>query len=163
MIALWDLDNCLADDEWRIPKIDWSATKPELRYAAYHADAIRDRPGNLAAFRAVSAAARPAFCTARPEAVRMRTARWIRDALGERAPELHMRARHDHRSAVAIKAGFVDRIRRATNEKIAFAFDDREDVVEMYRARGIPAVILKIHNTTADAPPTFKGAFHDSV
>ena len=36
MIHLIDLDNCLCDDEWRIPYILWQKTNPMERYHNYH-------------------------------------------------------------------------------------------------------------------------------
>ena len=35
-VIILDLDNCIADDSWRIPKINWAAEDPLNRYHDYH-------------------------------------------------------------------------------------------------------------------------------
>lgn len=155
-IALWDLDNCLADDEWRIPFIDWSATNPDKRYDPYHMRCGEDVPRNVRMFHALSAAAVPVFCTARPESVRSTTQQWIRGKLGRSmahpAERLLMRRNGEHLPSVELKRVMAKRLLDAGNIVVA-AFDDRQDVVEMYRALGIPAARLWIHDACAMTNP----------
>lgn len=155
-IAIWDLDNCLADDRWRIEFIDWAQTNPDKRYDKYHMLCGQDAPGNVSLFAAVSAQATPVFCTARPECVRGTTVRWLRNNLPQHhasyASLLLMRATGDHLPSVRLKHYMLTTL-RAQGHTIAAAFDDREDVVRMYREHGVAAARLWIHDVCAMTPP----------
>lgn len=158
-ITVWDLDNCLADDAWRIPRIDWAAPNPAARYAAYHAAAGADRlcPRNAAIFRAWRGAARPVFATGRPECIRRETVEWILRRLDVRVDEttLFMRGSSDHTSTEQLKARMLGHIRAAhPTARIVAAFDDHLGVVEAYRAAGLMAMQLYIHNVDAYTRPT---------
>lgn len=161
-IAIWDLDNCLSNDAWRLSKVNWTTENMDDRYAAYHEDCDRDAPGNLAIYAAVRLVREPVFFTARPDAVRTKTRRWITHHLGEVAPLIYMRGDRQNLSTVQLKrrmlVNFLNGVGRAmTATRICansiVAFDDREDMVEMYRAAGIQATQLKIHNVCALTPP----------
>lgn len=150
--SIWDLDNCVSDDEWRIKFVDWTKTNGDERYAEYHRRCFADRPGNVAVFKAIAARTVPLFFTARPENVRKSTVAWLREQLGVRDPIVKMRPMGDGRSSPVLKLEMLDEmfLQRA---EIFCAFDDRMDVVAAYRARGIPATLLAIHATCAMTPP----------
>jgi hypothetical protein len=159
--VIFDLDNCLADDRWRLSLIDWSATHMDLRYDAYHRASAGDPVGNRARFIGhMEAGHVPIFLTARPVTVMESTRDWIERELVPpgRNYLLMMRNRNDQRSSVLIKA---DQLRALSNpnthnvdlRQIERAYDDRLDIVEMYRAAGIAADVLKIHDVCAVTPP----------
>lgn len=150
--SLWDLDNCLSNDEWRIRFVDWTKTNGDERYREYHRRCFGDRPGNKQLFQLVTLHTRPVFITARPEEVRASTEAWVREMLGVYAPEIYMRAIGDHRPSGELKLALLEEARLLPID-IAVAFDDRADVVAAYRAFGIDASILAIHATCAMTPP----------
>jgi hypothetical protein len=158
-ISIWDLDNCLADDAWRIPRIDWSAACPGARYAAYHAAAGEDACAvrNAALFKAWRAfGTAPVFATGRPEAIRRDTEDWIERHLGMRPTRdaLFMRGDTDHRPSVVLKREMLSLIRATyPAAHIALAFDDHPGIVDMYRAEGVAALHLQIHSVDAYNPP----------
>lgn len=158
-ISIWDLDNCLSDDAWRIPRIDWSARCPGDRYAAYHAAAGEDACAvrNAALFKAWRAfGTAPVFATGRPEAIRRETQDWIERHFGIRPTRdsLFMRGDADHRPSVVLKRDMLDLIRAAhPGAQIALAFDDHADIVAMYRDEGVAALRLAIHSVDAYNPP----------
>lgn len=161
--ALFDLDNCISDDAWRIPRIAWHEENPDRRYAAYHALAPFDEPRNLHWVRlAMRSGRHPLFSTARPETLRVQTAEWIRRHVGVERVLLFMRAEGDHRRSVELKREHLLRMREhgISPQRILQAADDRPDVVAMYREHGIPASVLSIHNVCAYTPPVpqWKGA-----
>jgi hypothetical protein len=153
-VALWDLDNCLADDGWRIPFVDWTKSDPNKRYDPYHIRCGNDEPGNWSMFAAVSKMAQPIFTTARPESVRFTTKLWIGRKL--HCPvdfsTLLMRPSDSHLPSAQLKRAMAERV-LAHGHNVVAAFDDRLDVVEMYRSLGIPAAQLWIHNVCAMTPP----------
>ena len=157
--AIWDLDNCLSDDRGRIRLIDWSQDNPDLRYNPYHAGCANDRCHNLDVFTTISQLARPVFFTSRPEAVRAETTRWIRCELDLQQPIIIMRPEKDHTPSLALKtemlAQYIDTMLKSSNgmQPCFAAFDDREDIVDMYRWHGIDAAILNIHSVCAYTPP----------
>ena len=110
--ALWDLDNCLANDAWRIPFIDWrEGLTPDQRYAEYHRCCGRDQPGNVSAFNAVRLFAEPVFFTARPESVRATTVDWIERHLAVARPLVLMRRDGEHTPSAELKRAMVWRLR----------------------------------------------------
>ena len=156
--AIWDLDNCLADDRARIRLIDWTKTDPTERYAAYHAAGALDPVRNENVFHAISQLARPVFFTGRPEAVRTAATRWIRCELDVEAPLVLMRPDGCTCSAVELKRAMIScyavQMHEQRNVQACYAaFDDREDIVDMYRSFGIPAALLSIHSVSAYIEP----------
>lgn len=158
VVVVWDIDNCLADDEWRIRHIDWHATDPDARYAQYHTLARNDRAANMDVFEASLRrhAAAAVFVTARPFAFYLDTAAWLvrwvtRAPLG--VGQLMMRANGDHRPTVAVKRDAVRAL--LCDAHVAEAHDDHAGVVAMYRDElGITAHRTFAHSTCAYTPPT---------
>jgi hypothetical protein len=149
-LAIWDLDNCLSDDSGRIGTIDWSTNDPEKRYAAYHERCDQDPCCNRDLFNEVSMAKNlePLFITGRPEAVRAKTIAWIQQKLGVEKPNLLMRPGRCELSSVDLKSMLLDKFLAAAGEServIHAAYDDHKGIIDMYRARGIPAHLVAIH------------------
>ena len=158
--VIFDLDNCLADDRARIPLINWSEKHPDKRYAEYHRHVSNDPVGNYDTFVAAVWVEKPIFMTARPHSVgrsnvRMQTLLWIKDNLGVEDPILLMRNVGDHRPSVDLKRSQLSHLAdwRVALTDITCAYDDREDIVAMYREHGIPAQVLAIHAVCAYKPP----------
>lgn len=159
--ALFDIDNCLSNDAWRIPRIHWHEHDPDRRYATYHALAPFDEPGNLHWARLAMRSGRTLiFSTARPESQRVQTAEWLQRALGCSTRFMLMRESGDHRRSVDLKREHIARFREMgiPPQRILQAHDDRPDVVAMYKEHGIPASVLSIHGVCAYTPPAPVGA-----
>lgn len=149
-----DLDNCIADDEWRIPSIDWAQQDLNLRYNDYHALASFDEPGNHDLW-----AGRPegscVVITARPAMFRAPTLHWLKT---HGVPVRHLLMRNDgeHTPSALMKAEKLDLLMLRYGIRafdIEAAYDDRADVVEMYRRSGLVAHVRCIHKTCAMTPP----------
>ncbi len=156
--VIFDLDNCLSDDSWRIDKIDWSHFAPDKRYAAYHDNCLGDAAANVEVLKFMTQQARPVFFTARPASVREKTLQWIQRELQAKTPWLFMRGNDDHRPSVDLKRIMLKEFIEmgVPKEDIVAAYDDHLGVLEMYREEGIAAFHLAIHDRCAYTPPTPK-------
>lgn len=79
------------------------------------------------------------FCSSRSEVVTLQTIEWMRlnvPAVRHRNLKLYMRKDGDHRADHVVKGELLDRIIADGYEPI-MAFEDRDQVVKMYRERGI--------------------------
>lgn len=149
-----DLDNCISDDAWRIPKIDWSKKNPLERYHEYHSlsafdalvnEDIVTRPGQ-----------RAIVFTARPVLYRAITEEWLRR---HDVPFDHlvMRNNDDHRHSMEIKRQMLHWLPEhygVSWKRIAAAYDDRQDVVDMFRRYDIDAYVRAAHDVCAYTDPT---------
>jgi hypothetical protein len=154
--AIFDLDNCLSNDLPRIPLIDWSQEDSDKRYAAYHDKCGEDDAGNLSVYRRVTATHTPVFLTARPAAVALQTRAWISRWLGVSNPILMMRNTGDRRPSVDVKRWQLDQLTSHYNvalEDIKVAYDDRQDIVDMYNGFGIIGMLMSIHDVCAYKKP----------
>lgn len=155
-VVIFDLDNCVSDDSHRIPLIDWSKSTPEERYAAYHEACHLDKAANVRLVQAnVSAGHMIVFMTARPVTVRAKTEAWIQTVLGAKRFTLMMRNVGDHRKSVEVKRDMLLALPEydMSVECVAVAYDDRQDVLDMYASYGINTQLLKIHDVCAYTPP----------
>lgn len=151
-----DLDNCIANDEWRIPFIDWSAEDPMSRYHDYHSLAAFDKVGNTHLFEELSVENRLVICTARPVLYRAATEHWL-DTNGVGYDIIMMRDNNDHRHSLQLKQSQLDKLINqfgVHKDDIICAYDDRQDVIDMYLANGIPAERAWLHDTCAFSKPT---------
>ncbi|CAB4165018.1 hypothetical protein UFOVP815_5 [uncultured Caudovirales phage] len=159
--VIFDLDNCLADDRARIPLIKWEEANADNRYANYHRNVSLDPVGNKDTFDAAMGWSwAPIFMTARPHTVglsdvRAQTLEWIERNLGVHASILMMRNNGDNQPSVELKRMQLTCLSRwdIKLSDVACAYDDREDVVQMYREHGIAAHVLAIHDVCAYKPP----------
>jgi len=147
-IIILDLDNCIANDEWRLPLIAWHATDLIERYHDYHMASIRDALGNHDLLDHEHAIV---VMTSRPARYRQLTRQWLRDH--QIAPLLLFmkEERHGERS-VEVKRNYVKEmfdLLSIGQSSVIMAYDDRPDVVEMYRALGLPATVRAIHDKEA--------------
>ena len=152
--VILDLDNCIADDAWRIPKINWQKSNPMERYHDYHSLSGFDRLGNQDILTRHESDEIIIF-TARPVLYSALTQEWLRR--NEVNYEyLVMRNNNDHRPSLELKRTmlmWMPDVYGIPLEDIVAAYDDRPDVVEMYRKYGIDAHKRELHNVCAYTPP----------
>ncbi len=150
-----DLDNTIADDGWRIPRINWNEEDPTKRYHVYHLLSGFDRTGNLSL---VCPQGNNIIFTARPVAYREITEEWLRRH-NIKFKFLLMRNNGDHRHSLALKREMLAWLPLHYDvgfEEVKFAADDREDVVAMFLEHGIAAFWAPIHSVCAYTNPNKK-------
>lgn len=155
-IAIFDLDGCLFDDEHRLPLINMSL-EGDARYEAYHAEQRVDlvlEDGADLIKKAAEQNLLVVFLTARPikhsAATLDKLSRHFSKLLDGRFP-IYMRPNGDARSSVEFKREKVrEIIAKAKDEgrEVVVAFDDRQDVIDMYLSEGVPAWKLDKNGST---------------
>lgn len=153
--VIFDLDNCISNDAWRIQTVDWYCTNLERRYARYHALGAFDQSDNTHIVRKHQEQRHKiVVMTARPASVRHQTEFWL-ERLGINPVLLLMRGNNDHTPSVFLKQGMVRTLpeHRIYAQDIVAAYDDRTDIVQMFNANGLPGSVLCIHSVCAMTPP----------
>ena len=151
MIIL-DLDNTIANDGWRIKKINWKQNDPFLRYHDYHSLSAFDAVGNADLFKNKHEII---VLTARPVFYRSITEEWLR-RVGVDVMFLLMRNNGDHTHSRELKREQLHSLFTHYGVKktdIFCAYDDREDVVQMYREEGIVSQRRWIHEVCSYTKP----------
>ena len=139
-----DLDNCIADDQHRHGLIDMDKAG-DARWEQYHLAAAADP---LANHDLVRTELTLLILTARPVTVAALTVDWLR-LHGINYQFMLMRNRHNYLSSVDLKRQQVDWLQDLYDvplTAIIDAYDDREDVVQMYRSLGINAHVRAINH-----------------
>lgn len=161
-VIILDLDNCIADDSWRIPYINWQAEDPINRYHDYHSLSGFDIAHNHDLY--IGNKNDIVIFTARPIMYRALTEEWLkRHGIGHAL--LMMRDMEDHRPSTELKFQQLMALFNNTDLKagdIVGAYDDRPDVVEMYQKFGIPAEVRFVHDVCAYTKPTKENENADS-
>lgn len=139
-----DLDNCISDDKWRVPLIHWSVENKFLRYHAYHMAIPGDALCNshiLATHEEI------VIVTSRPVMYKWLTVMWL-DYHKIKYKGLFMRERHENDlpSPDVKRRALHTILKWQPIESIAMAYDDRPDVIEMYKREGIPAECVRINH-----------------
>lgn len=163
--VIFDIDNCIADDAWRIPFIDWmDGLNGDQRYAPYHARCGEDLSANRAPLLLwlEDCGTRVVFFTARPEDVRAQTEEWLYRQFKIVNPIVLMRRVAEFVPSVELKRQMLTRFRAdlGVRDRIIAAYDDREDICDMYRSEGIGAHVLKIHDVCAYTNPATQEKHH---
>lgn len=149
-VVIFDLDNCLADDNHRAHLIDRTKTG-DARYEAYHANMHLDRPNQAAVSKLnahVEDGRRIFILTARPVRYRQATMAWLGVLHAIHYDELIMRSDGDHGTSAKVKRKMIEWMIDCYGVKlgdIVMAYDDREDVIGMYRGLNIPAERLAVN------------------
>ena len=130
---LFDLDGTLADCSHRLhhikqPRKDWNAF-----FEACSKDGPIPHMVELA--RHLMKVEKLVFVSGRSDQVRRETEDWLTEH-GLAGP-LYMRGVHDKRPDFIVKAELLDRLVRDGWRPI-MAFDDRDQVVKMWREKGVP-------------------------
>jgi hypothetical protein len=154
-VAIFDLDNCISDDHWRMDRINMKDPNPNSRYHEYHSLSPFDRFGHKNRFlikKHQEAGHGIIIMTARPVSLYHSTAHWLKDwsvpfvALIMRPEGVHLRSVDLKETMVkgAIMTGF-------SLDRIVAAYDDRQDVVDMYKEKfGIAAERHFLHEAGED-------------
>lgn len=129
-----DLDNCVSNDQWRLPLIQLSHPKPNDRYWDYHDKCHLDAHSNQHIIAQLRYKYRLLVFTSRPEAVREKTEAWL---FKWDIPHdvLFMRPNDNHMTSVDMKRAMLSWL--PENYQVEHAIDDRHDILDMYRSQGI--------------------------
>jgi hypothetical protein len=139
-----DLDNCISEDRWRVETIDYAIVDTMKRFHRYHSLAPWDRcvPGDV-----LDGPEPIIIFTARPVLYRDMTLEWLRRN-GVQPLHLLMRNNDDHRPSLDLKfaqLGWLRHLYDVPLEAISVAYDDRPEIVDMYRRCGLNGQIRAIH------------------
>ncbi|MFZ5792342.1 MAG: hypothetical protein ACOY3L_16745 [Pseudomonadota bacterium] len=142
---IFDIDGTLADCSHRLHHIQAEPANWDAFYEACHLDSPIAHILDVA--HALSHSADIVFVTGRSERCRRATLAWLKSNLPNcgsdwewshnGARDLYMRADGDHRPDNIVKGELLDRL-LADGYRPLMAFEDRDQVVKMWRARGIP-------------------------
>lgn len=130
--VIFDLDGCLADDRHRQPQLRRS-------FDAYHSDCDKDPLINAHLINMMEHY-KPIIFTGRPEKFRDKTLWWLKEVAKINPQVVCMRPDDCFVSSPELKKGFLENLVRDGFglHDILVAFDDREDVLAVYSAYGIP-------------------------
>jgi len=141
---IFDIDGTIADLSHRLHHIQCEPANWNAFYDACHLD--RPISHMLDICESLSRDMCVVFVTGRSERCREATMDWLKRHLpggqdwtwsDDSCLDLYMRADGDHRPDNIIKSELLDRI-LADGYRPLMAFEDRDQVVKMWRARGIP-------------------------
>lgn len=135
-VVIYDLDSCVSDDRWRLHLL------PD--YDTYHFFCPNDLPANKEIWPKNLDEFTPIIITARPEKFRAHTEAWLRQN-GFLYVELYMRDNDDMRTSPELKKSAVAKVQKDYLKcVIQMAYDDRQDVLDMYESLGIPTTKVEI-------------------
>lgn len=147
MIHIIDLDNCLCDDEWRIPFILEQKTNHMERFHNYHLLSAFDKAHNKDVL--LPRDVEVVIMTARPVFYAALATEWLkRNHVTYK--HLMMRNNNDSRASVMVKETMLQSLLQhseyeVSKDRIKMAYDDQQEIIDMYKANGIPATRLSIH------------------
>lgn len=143
--VILDLDNCISNDLWRIPHIQMQHSDLTRRYHDYHSLSAFDEVGNHDLFETPH---KIAILTGRPAHYKTQTIVWlVNNHIA--FDHLIMRNNEDHSPSAVLKQkqlGWLIEYYDVRKSDIVAAYDDRLDVVEMYRANGLTAYVRQIND-----------------
>lgn len=161
LYAIWDIDNCLFDDQWRTPAIEWHKTG-NARYERYNKLMLSDPVKHQAEFNLIRKIAVPVFFTGRCEIYKNMTLQQLAVGLDVIAPTIYMRKDNENASPADVKQRMLKEFLECGHKvtDIFAAFDDLPSIVDMYRSHGIPAVQLLVneHSRAYDTADSEKKA-----
>lgn len=144
-VVLFDLDHTVSDAVWRddcLPKLHGSMSWDQINAAwdEYHSGLQFDRPCSdmVGLANALYATAYNVIgLTARPERWRAVTNGWLMEH-NVMIEDVLMRPDDDFSPAPECKMKLVEgRFGKDFHEVVAMLFDDRDDIVELFRGRGV--------------------------
>lgn len=139
-VIIFDLDGTLCDVQHRRRYV---MTEPK-NWDAFNAACVLDKPlpHVLAIFNLIKNHhhAQIVFCSGRSGEFEKETREWISFFLDMKHEDIILFIRHqdDRRSDNIVKKEFLDHMRIELGWNILFAFDDRNQVVDMWRENGVP-------------------------
>jgi hypothetical protein len=139
MIYIWDVDGTIADNSQRLhfingEKKDWDA---------FYKASADDKPifETITVARALAAAGHNIiYSTGRSADIWQITVDWLSKYRLPQSRNLYMRKPGDHREDFVVKSELLDLIMSQYGEGLSGyggAFEDRQQVVKMYRERGL--------------------------
>ncbi len=135
MLYIFDIDGTLADLSHRLHLIQGETKDWDAFYKASYDDAPIWEVISIA--RALHSAGHIiVYSTGRAEAIRKTTNDWFKKYRVPFGP-LFMRKDGDHREDNVVKSELLDNILGVFDQVMGGVFEDRQQVVDMYRARGI--------------------------
>jgi hypothetical protein len=134
MIYIFDIDGTLADISHRLHFIQ---EKP-ADWRGFFVACPEDKPISEVIEIAKALAPRHSIklITGRSDEIEQQTSLWLNQQ-GIFFSDLLMRKSGDHREDSVVKAELLDRLLTYATEPIAGVFEDRKQVVDMYRAKGL--------------------------
>ena len=151
MYIILSLDNTISDDSWRVPMIDWTEQDAMARNNEYHLLSAFDVAGNEWLWQ--SNDHKIVVLTSRPKFYAPITLQWLKNIDVEPAC-LIMRENNDYSSGPDLKHkqlnAFYKRM-EAGPEDIVGAYDDCQEVVEMYCSEGLQGHVIAIHKEHRDS------------
>ena len=137
MVYIFDIDGTIADLTHRLHFISGETKDWDTFYKACYNDAPIFEVITVA--RALhDAGHRIVYSTGRTSAVYEFTKKWLVKYRLPQTERLYMRPDGDHREDSVVKSEILDVINADyANEKLGGIFEDRQQVVDMYRARGV--------------------------
>jgi len=149
-MVIFDLDNCLADDQWRLPYIDWSQQNVDLRYQNYHSLCGFDRCAGLTDEDRKMLIRHEGYVvfTSRPSWTRAITVEWLARARLPAPVEICMRQQGDYSPCAELKGRMLVRLigKLGIPAYAWYGFDDQPAVIEAYRALGAEGKVRAIHS-----------------
>lgn len=137
MLYIFDIDGTIADISHRLHFIQGETKDWDGFYKA----CVDDKPifETIAIARALSLAGHTiVYSTGRSAIVSAETTTWLLKYRLPRVSWLYMRTDSDHREDSVVKSVLLDAILSTyTTATIGGVFEDRQQVVDMYRARGL--------------------------
>jgi hypothetical protein len=137
MLYIFDIDGTLADLSHRLHFITGENKDWHTFYKACYADSPIFDVITIA--RALSDAGHiVVYATGRSTLVYNETIDWLKKYRLPNPQRVYMRPEGDHKEDVVVKLTLLDMINSDyANEKLGGIFEDRQQVVDMYRARGL--------------------------
>ena len=145
-MVIFDLDNCLANDAWRIPFINKKASNDFDIWHKYHSLSFDDLFENYDVYwdYKYGSDEKVAILTARPELYKHITEHWLK----RRGIEYdYLMMRTNEMPSHILKMHMLTNLISVEKEPITALYDDREIIVEYYNKAGYPGVLLSIHDT----------------
>ena len=137
MLYIFDLDGTVADLTHRLHFITGEIKDWDTFYKACYNDAPIFEVITIA--RALDTAGHTiVYSTGRVTSVYEFTKKWLQKYRLPQCDRVYMRPDGDHREDAVVKSELLDNINADyANEKLGGIFEDRQQVVDMYRARGL--------------------------
>lgn len=137
MKFIFDIDGTLADCTHRL---HWIQHKP-YDWGAFFRDCIGDHPIEevIDLLRELANENQIFIITGRSDEIRDETSEWLLDR-GVLFDRMYMRKKGDHREDCVVKSELLDQLLKdckITIDQIGGMFEDRQQVVDMFRARGL--------------------------
>lgn len=143
--AIFDLDNCISRDDWRVKYIDHDEPDNFLRYHKYQLLAGYDQEDNCEVVdQHRNAGDSIVFLTARPEHYRAITEEWL---VRHFIPysKVIMRPDGDHSHSTELKTKLLAR-HGFDKDNVSAIYDDRMDCIVAFKQLGLPAIQMAIAN-----------------